>query len=120
MKFPCLLCGISTVAFAAPPDPDEAAYPAIERFVEVLEAVRKRHAEMARQMRENKDLNPELRRSGSLSTGARCHAGKERRALDIPPDLTTRAFFQSHSALSRSVDVPPEIKNELVWTRLLG
>lgn len=94
MKFACLLCAISTAAFAAPglpPDADEAAYPAIERFVEVLEAVRKRHPdvdklayerlvnhalegmfasldphssfihpEMARQMQENKDLNPEL------------------------------------------------------------
>lgn len=91
MKFVCLLCGISSVAFAAQPDPDEAAYPAIERFVEVLEAVRKRHPdadrlaydrlvnhalegmlasldphssfihpEMARQMQEHKDLNPEL------------------------------------------------------------
>jgi carboxyl-terminal processing protease len=28
---------------AAPPDPDEAAYPAIERFVKVLEQVRQRH-----------------------------------------------------------------------------
>lgn len=94
MKFGCLLCAISTTAFAAPgalPDADEAAYPAIERFVEVLEAVRKRHPdvdklaydrlvnhalegmlasldphssfihpEMARQMEEDKDLNPEL------------------------------------------------------------
>lgn len=49
MKFVCLLCGISTVAFAAPaapPDKDEDAYPAIERFVEVLEAVRKRHPDV--------------------------------------------------------------------------
>lgn len=93
MKFVCLLCGISTAAFAAPtapPDPDDAAYPAIERFVEVLEAVRKRHPdvdrlayerlvnhalegmlasldphssfihpEMATQMQDHKDLNPE-------------------------------------------------------------
>ncbi len=28
---------------AAPPDPDEAAYPALERFVKVLEQVRQRH-----------------------------------------------------------------------------
>jgi carboxyl-terminal processing protease len=101
MKFVCLLCGISSVAFAAPPDPDEAAYPAIERFVEVLEAVRKRHPdvdrlaydrlvnhalegmlasldphssfihpEMARQMQENKDLNPELPSLG-ISLGLR-------------------------------------------------
>ena len=49
MKFFCLLAGISTVALAAPtvpPDPDEAAYPAIERFVEVLETVRKRHPDV--------------------------------------------------------------------------
>ena len=90
MKFVCLFIGISSIAFAAPPDPDEAAYPAIERFVEVLEAVRKRHPdvdrlayerlvnhalegmlasldphssfihpEMAKQMEDNKDLNPE-------------------------------------------------------------
>ncbi|RYD17752.1 MAG: S41 family peptidase [Verrucomicrobiaceae bacterium] len=94
MRIACLLCGISTVAFAAPaalPDADEAAYPAIERFVEVLEAVRKRHPdvdkvaydrlvnhalegmlasldphssfihpEMAHQMKEDKDLKPEI------------------------------------------------------------
>ena len=94
MKFVCILCGISSVAIAAPlvlPDPDDAAYPAIERFVEVLETVRKRHPdmdklaydrlvnhalegmlssldphssfihpEMARQMTDHKDLNPEL------------------------------------------------------------
>ncbi len=93
MKFVCLLCGISTVALAASPapsDPDEAAYPAIARFVEVLETVRKRHPdvdrlayerlvnhalegmlasldphssfihpEMAKQMQDHKDLNPE-------------------------------------------------------------
>ena len=29
-----------------PPDPDDAAYPAIERFVEVLETVRKRHPDV--------------------------------------------------------------------------
>ncbi len=49
MKFASLLCAISTTAFAAtgaPPDPEEAAYPAIERFVEVLEAVRKRHPDV--------------------------------------------------------------------------
>jgi carboxyl-terminal processing protease len=49
MKFVCLFCGISSLALAgpsAPPDPDEAAYPAIERFVEVLEAVRKRHPDV--------------------------------------------------------------------------
>jgi carboxyl-terminal processing protease len=41
-----LLALIPCLAFAepaAPPDPDEAAYPAIERFVKVLEQVRQRH-----------------------------------------------------------------------------
>jgi carboxyl-terminal processing protease len=89
----CVFCflGLSLVVCAAPPDPDEAAYPAIGRFVEVLETVRKRHPdvdkvaydrlvnhalegmlasldphssfihpEMARQMSEHKDLDPEL------------------------------------------------------------
>ncbi|MGL5016796.1 MAG: hypothetical protein ACRDBP_01570, partial [Luteolibacter sp.] len=91
MKFVCLFFGLGLWASAAPPDPEEAAYPAIERLVEVLEAVRKRHPdvdkvaydrlvnhalegmlasldphssfihpEMARQMQEQKDLNPEL------------------------------------------------------------
>lgn len=91
MRFVCLFLGLGLLASAAPSDPDEAAYPAIERFVEVLEAVRKRHPdvdkvaydrlvnhalegmlasldphssfihpEMARQMEEHKDLNPEL------------------------------------------------------------
>src|SRR5688572_3060584 len=51
MKSLCWLCGISSVALAAspnPPDADEAAYPAIERFVEALEAVRKRHPDVDR------------------------------------------------------------------------
>lgn len=91
MRFVCLFFGLGLLASAAPPDPEEAAYPAIERLVEVLEAVRKRHPdvdkvaydrlvnhalegmlasldphssfihpEMARQMQEQKDLNPEL------------------------------------------------------------
>lgn len=94
MKALCVFCGFSTLAIAgptSPPDPDDAAYPAIERFVEVLEMVRKRHPdvdrlayerlvnhalegmlasldphssfihpEMARQMQEHQDLNPEL------------------------------------------------------------
>jgi carboxyl-terminal processing protease len=41
-----LLALIPCLAFAepaVPPDPDEAAYPAIERFVKVLEQVRQRH-----------------------------------------------------------------------------
>lgn len=104
MKFACLFCAITSVAFAetpVPPDPDEAAYPAIERFVEVLEAVRKRHPdvdkvayerlvnhalegmlssldphssfihpEMATQMREHADLNPEVPSLG-LALGLR-------------------------------------------------
>ena len=48
MKFVCLLGGISTLASAALPDADEAAYPAIERFVEVLETVRKCHPDVDR------------------------------------------------------------------------
>lgn len=91
MRFVCLFFGLGLWASAAPPDPEEAAYPALERFVEVLEAVRKRHPdgdkvaydrlvnhalegmlasldphssfihpEMARQMQEQKDLNPEI------------------------------------------------------------
>jgi carboxyl-terminal processing protease len=51
MKLVCLLCGIGALASAGPsvpPDADEAAYPAIERFVEVLEAVRKRHPDVDR------------------------------------------------------------------------
>lgn len=45
-----ILCTVS-VAHAEPaclPDSDEAAYPAIERFIEVLEAVRQRHPDMNR------------------------------------------------------------------------
>ena len=34
---------LSTAEEVKPPDPDEAAYPAIERFVKVLEQVRQRH-----------------------------------------------------------------------------
>ncbi len=94
MKCVCVCWGIGMLAaWAEPalPDPEEAAYPAIERFVEVLETVRKRHPdvdrlayerlvnhalegmlasldphssfihpEMARQMQEDKDLNPEV------------------------------------------------------------
>jgi carboxyl-terminal processing protease len=49
MKWMCLCWGIGSVAMAAPavpPDADEAAYPAIERFVQVLETVRKRHPDV--------------------------------------------------------------------------
>lgn len=48
MKFACSLLALASLAVAAPPDPDEAAYPAIERFVEVLEVVRKRHPDVDR------------------------------------------------------------------------
>ena len=51
MKWMCLFCGLGSIAFAEtalPPDPDEAAYPAIERFVQVLEAVRTRHPDVDR------------------------------------------------------------------------
>ena len=44
-----LLALIPCLAFAEPalpPDPDEAAYPAIERFVKVLEQVRQRHPDV--------------------------------------------------------------------------
>ncbi|MEO7100095.1 MAG: S41 family peptidase [Luteolibacter sp.] len=104
MKFVCLWCLIPAMVFADSPtlpDPDDAAYPAIERFVEVMEAVRKRHPdvdklaydrlvnhalegmlasldphssfihpEMATQMREHADLNPELPSLG-LALGLR-------------------------------------------------
>jgi len=49
MRFLCCLLALATCARAAtpaPPDADEAAYPAIERFVEVLETVRKRHPDV--------------------------------------------------------------------------
>jgi carboxyl-terminal processing protease len=51
MKALILWCAVGSIAIAsppAPPDPDEAAYPAIQRFVEVLEAVRKRHPDVDR------------------------------------------------------------------------
>lgn len=94
MKFTCLLCVLPPLVIAQTkefPDPNEAAYPAIERFVEVLESVRKNHPEverlaydrlvnhalegmlasldphssfihpeMATQMRENGEMNPEV------------------------------------------------------------
>lgn len=44
-----LALGVSLLAeVPVPPDADEAAYPAIERFVEVLETVRKRHPDVDR------------------------------------------------------------------------
>jgi len=46
-----LLALLPTLVLAeppAPPDPDEAAYPAIERFVQVLEQVRQRHPDVDR------------------------------------------------------------------------
>jgi len=104
MKFLCLWIATAALAIAqkpSPPDPDEAAYPAIERFVEVMEAVRKNHPdvdklaydrlvnhalegmlasldphssfihpEMATQLREHADLNPELPSLG-LALGLR-------------------------------------------------
>jgi len=39
-------CAVSFGETTAPADADEAAYPAIERFVQVLEAVRKRHPDV--------------------------------------------------------------------------
>nr|WP_246417966.1 S41 family peptidase [Haloferula luteola] len=42
-----LLLALSAPLLAAsPPDPEEAAYPAIERFIEVLEQVRQRHPDV--------------------------------------------------------------------------
>ena len=35
--------GISSGQTSSPPDPDDAAYPAIERYIQVLESVRKEH-----------------------------------------------------------------------------
>lgn len=43
-----LTCPIAVAAPTAPPDPEEAAYPAVERFVEVVETVRKRHPDVDR------------------------------------------------------------------------
>ncbi len=51
MKWIGLCGGMASLACAEPalpPDPDEAAYPAIERFVQVLEAVRSRHPDVDR------------------------------------------------------------------------
>lgn len=49
MKHFCLFLAITASLQAQskqPADPDEAAYPALERFVEVLETVRKRHPDL--------------------------------------------------------------------------
>jgi len=49
MRTLCGFLALASLATAAPaslPDTDEAAYPAIERFVEVLEAVRKNHPDV--------------------------------------------------------------------------
>lgn len=49
MRIVALFCGFTALATAAPPalpDSADAAYPAIERFVEVLEAVRTRHPDL--------------------------------------------------------------------------
>jgi len=52
MKWMCLLGLFGSISMAetapAPPDGEEAAYPAIERFVQVLEAVRARHPDVDR------------------------------------------------------------------------
>lgn len=48
LLFPLLLPVVLAAAPATPPDPDEAAYPAIERFIEVLETVRQRHPDAAK------------------------------------------------------------------------
>ena len=44
----CCAGSIAVAAEPALPDPEDAAYPAIQRFVEVLETVRKRHPDMDR------------------------------------------------------------------------
>jgi carboxyl-terminal processing protease len=51
MKWICGFAVFNSLAMAAPtapPDGDEAAYPAIERFVQVLETVRKNHPDVDR------------------------------------------------------------------------
>jgi len=44
----CCAGSIAIAAEPALPDPEDAAYPAIQRFVEVMETVRKRHPDMDR------------------------------------------------------------------------
>lgn len=36
-------CGLCSAQSAVPPDPEDAAYPAIERYIQVLESVRREH-----------------------------------------------------------------------------
>ncbi|WAC17810.1 S41 family peptidase [Luteolibacter sp. SL250] len=51
MKWCCgflLVPSLSIAAPAGPPDAEEAAYPAVERFIQVLEAVRKNHPDTDR------------------------------------------------------------------------
>ena len=43
-----LPASLALAAPAVPPDPEEAAYPAIERFIQVLETVRSRHPDVDR------------------------------------------------------------------------
>jgi carboxyl-terminal processing protease len=43
LVYPFLACSLIAAEPTVPPDTDESAYPAIRRFVEVLETVRKRH-----------------------------------------------------------------------------
>lgn len=51
MKSLLLWCAFGSITIAAPavpPDAEDAAYPAIQRFIEVMEAVRKRHPDVDR------------------------------------------------------------------------
>jgi len=48
LVYPFLACSLIAAEPAMPPDTDEDAYPAIRRFVEVLETVRKRHPDADR------------------------------------------------------------------------
>ncbi len=48
MVLPFLACTLAAAEVPAPPDAEEDAYPAIRRFVEVLETVRKRHPDADR------------------------------------------------------------------------
>jgi carboxyl-terminal processing protease len=48
LVYPFLACSLVAAEPTIPPDANEAAYPAIRRFVEVLETVRKRHPDADR------------------------------------------------------------------------